>query len=690
MESVLKDAALAYAAKGWRVIPCYGVNDGTCGCGNPTCKSPGKHPLIGSWPKNATTDPEQVREWWSRWRNANIGVATGEGSGVFVLDLDGPAAVDELQRLEALHGELPRTVTARTGKGFHYYFRFDPDRPLRNRTKIGGVTMDVRTEGGYVITPPSAHASGTRYEWVNTPDRVEVAAAPGWLLDYLTGGGDQTVSRNTLPSQPSEGDDLDLESAPGVSEGGRHDAATRLIGKALARGTDPVEVLDLAYTWAERCDPPFDREAVKRMVKDFAAKDAAKLAPDTPDRKEPWPTMGGEAFHGLAGDFVRRVEPQTEADPNALLVQVLVVAGTAFGRNPHYRVEATDHNTNLFAVVVGDTGDGRKGTGFGRVRAVFPLDAQTRIAHGLSSGEGLIHHVRDPLYKKEATKKKGVVVDEKEVLVDEGVTDKRVLVYESEFQSVLAHMRRDTNILSNVLRQAWENGNLSTMTKHSPTKATAAHVGIIGNVTKEELVASLTAVDSANGFANRFLWVMSRQSKLLPFGGSPEGLADLQGPLTAAIAFAGSAGLVEFDADARGLWEQLYRGDLSRPRSGLFGKATSRAAPQTIRLAMVYALLDRSNVIRVEHLRAGAAVWRYCEQSARYIFGDRTGDPAADKILNAARRGPVKRKEVHKLFNNHLSAASIDAAVGRLVEQGLVRREWEQTGGRPSEVIVAV
>jgi len=133
----------------------------------------------------------------------------------------------------------------------------------------------------------------------------------------------------------------------------------------------------------------------------------------------------------------------------------------------------------------------------------------------------------------------------------------------------------------------------------------------------------------------------------------------------------------------------LYRG-FAVPRSGLFGKVTSRRAPQTIRLAVIYALLDRSKVIRAEHLRAAAAVWGYCEQSARYIFGDRTGNPVDDRVLQAVRERPRKMSEVHKLFSNHVPADQVRAALLRLSNQGLIRRERKQTGGRPSEVWTAV
>ena len=231
----------------------------------------------------------------------------------------------------------------------------------------------------------------------------------------------------------------------------------------------------------------------------------------------PWPSgLDGEAMHGIAGEFVRMVEPNTEADAAAILIQFLVCAGALIGRGPHYRVEGDEHHANLYALMVGATAKGRKGTSWGRVREVFERipDWKPHVS-GLASGEGLKYHVRDA---REGTKpnKNGELVTE---VVDEGVTDKRLLVVESEFASALRAAQRNGSTLSAAVREGWDTGNLRTLTKQDPVTATGAHVCIIGHITDDELRTELTATDSANGFANRFLFVAVRRSKSLPFGG---------------------------------------------------------------------------------------------------------------------------------------------------------------------------
>ena len=178
----LRDAALAYAERGWQVFPLHGVRDGSCSCGNPDCppRSRGKHPRTQHGVKDATDDVEQVEQWWSRWPDANIGIATGESSGFWVLDIDVRVHPDTgevmkdgeatLRDLEQANSALPVTLTAITGGGGrHMYFAWDEDAPPIGCPKGPGVGLDVRGEGGYVAAPPSRHVSGREYAWVNEP-----------------------------------------------------------------------------------------------------------------------------------------------------------------------------------------------------------------------------------------------------------------------------------------------------------------------------------------------------------------------------------------------------------------------------------------------------------------------------------------------------------------------------------------
>lgn len=412
----------------------------------------------------------------------------------------------------------------------------------------------------------------------------------------------------------------------------------------------------------------------------------------------PWPApLAQEAFHGLAGRFAHAIEPHTEADIAAVLVQFLVAFGNAIGSSAHYLVEADQHRMNLFAVMVGTTSKGRKGTSWGHVRrrlgAVDPTWAKERLLSGMSSGEGLIWAVRDPIYKHEAVKRSGRVTDYQDVLVDKGVEDKRLLVVEAEFASTLQVIRREGNTLSPLVRQAWDTGNLRTLTKNSPAVATGAHISIIGHITQQELLRQLETTEAGNGFANRFLWVCVRRSKLLPDGGQAGTVdwAPLESELAQAVQFARGVTRITRDDAAMQMWHAVYP-TLSEGHAGLLGAVISRAEAQVVRLAGVYALLDRSSVISPPHLEAALAVWEYAETSAKFIFGDSLGDPLADEILQALRNSSagLTRTDIRDLFSRNKGTTQITNALTLLRKHGLAEFKSEGTAGRPTEVWLAV
>jgi Protein of unknown function (DUF3987) len=410
-----------------------------------------------------------------------------------------------------------------------------------------------------------------------------------------------------------------------------------------------------------------------------------------------WPEPpSAEAFHGLAGKFVDIVSPHTESDPVALLVQFLVLFGNAAGRSSFFRVEADLHTTNINVILVGDTAAGRKGTSWSQARKPFEIADKewesNRVQSGLSSGEGLIWSVRDPIEQKQPIKEKGRVVDYQAVIADHGIEDKRLLVTETEFSSVLKIAEREGNTLTGVVRQAWDKGDLRLMTKSSPAQATGAHISIIGHIPQGELLRCLNSTDLGNGFANRFLWVSVRRSKLLPDGGHvPESeMSAIAKMLVSALEFARRGNELVRDAAARKVWHSVYE-SLSSRKSSLLGAVLSRAEAQVTRLSVIYALLDQSPIVKVEHLNAALALWEYCEASVRHIFGDAIGDPVADAILNALRgtTESLTRTDISNLFARNRDKQSIDLALSALAKQGLISPIREGTGGRPVEKWIA-
>jgi hypothetical protein len=190
------EAALAYARRGWAVLPLWTVDarrragKAKCACGNADCPSPGKHPigpLVPKGLKQATTDEEVIRRWWKAYPDANVGIATGKQSGIWAVDVDTIHEGDlSLEALLQEHGDLPKTPHSLTGGGGdHYVLVCPPDQEISNCKLAQGI--DIKGENGYIVAPPSHHASGFDYAWEVTEhfEDVAPAEAPTWLRDMV-------------------------------------------------------------------------------------------------------------------------------------------------------------------------------------------------------------------------------------------------------------------------------------------------------------------------------------------------------------------------------------------------------------------------------------------------------------------------------------------------------------------------
>jgi hypothetical protein len=378
-------------------------------------------------------------------------------------------------------------------------------------------------------------------------------------------------------------------------------------------------------------------------------------------------------YSGLAGAIVKTIAPHTEADPVAILGQLLVGAGSVVGRGAWFSVEATRHHANEFVVLVGDSAKARKGSSFDHVaRLLAGADPgfAKRTRTGLSTGEGLVWVVRDPAGS------------------DPGAEDSRLLVVEPEFVSVLKATGRDVNTLSPVLRLAWDGRPLQLLTRTSPARASAAHVAVIGHITASELRSHLSATEVHNGFLNRFVLLACRRVRLLPEGGDPDPLAGtgLEEELASSLAWARTAGVLRFSSAARMAWWETYA-SLSEALDGPHGAMCARAEAHVVRLALIYALLDKSGAIEAQHLEAALGLWDYSARSAEWALDQSCGDPLAEQIHVALLAAPegLTRTELRDLFWRNQSAQSIDLALVGLARSGRARARREATGGRPAE-----
>ena len=503
-------------------------------------------------------------------------------------------------------------------------------------------------------------------------------------FDFILQADEKVISH-----VPNKSKDWLVDALSNLVEGNRNATFASIAGKLLRDGHSSDEICALLLPHAEKCQFPLAelRREIDGLSKRYSK--PTKLHAPVSDSRNQWPEpIKQAAFYGLAGDIVRTIEPYSESDPAALLAQVIVVIGNMIGRGPHLLVEATRHYLNLFVVIVGASSRARKGTAWNHVHMMGGrLDdgwTRTRIKHGLSSGEGLIWHVRDPIYKLQK-KKSG---EYEEVMEDKGIDDKRLLVVEEEFSSPLKVMQREGNILSPILRCAWDKGGLESLTKNTPIKATDAHTSIIGHVTRDELLRCFDKTEAANGFGNRFLWICAKRSKILPDGGCvpEEDLAPILLDLAEAVNYARTVRELKRDEEAKKLWHEVYP-ELTRDTPGLLGAVISRGEAQVSRLSCFYALLDKSPIVKAVHLRAALAFWDFAERSARYIFGDRLGYPEADEILQALRANSegMTRTQIQQLFQRNKTAEQIQKALEFLLHNQFAEKIVEETSGRPAE-----
>lgn len=384
------------------------------------------------------------------------------------------------------------------------------------------------------------------------------------------------------------------------------------------------------------------------------------------------------AFRGRIGEFVKAVSEHTEATDAGVLAHLLPIVGVLAGGGVHVWAGGKQP-ARINAVVVGPTNCGRKGTACVPVdllmKNVCPKWWGSQRTDGLSSGEGLIVKV----------------ADEKD---DDGgtiYTEKRLQVIEEEFSRILVQIQRKDNILSQLIRSAFDTGDLRTLTVE-PREANNAHISVVGHITPEELEERLNHIEMANGFGNRFLWFHVYSDKFLPNTEPIPGAVFKQfAKWIKGLKNVGAAAVdrrVPLSTSAQKLWEDIYL-DLRRDKPEIAGAMQARGSSFVLRLALIYALArhPKPKQIQSDDLHSALAVWKYSAASVDYLFQSVTGDKFADKLLTLLDQGPMTKTD----FNKHLSVRQknlLSKTLEKLENDGFVettvrRREG---AGRPAHV----
>jgi Primase C terminal 1 (PriCT-1) len=531
---------------------------------------------------SAVADPAVRRGFIARYvprENLYLGVAVRkDGSsgaaenlaalGALFVDLDFKHTPELETREKVAAFPVQPTLVVHTGGGLHVYYGLREPFALADDAARDSVKTLLRRLGRALGGDLSAAEPARVLRVPGTFNhKPEYGTPRPVVLELCEPSGRYNLSEleEWLPPAPPEdspGTPFEMPVAK-VGQGERNALLFRLARSLKAKGLTPAAILAAARAENQaKCDPPHDETEVQRAVhsalsqpdRPWAGPAASPGRRGTAPDDDHWPKLAPEALYGLPGQVVAAIDKYTEADRVATLLTFLVAAGNLLGAGPHAQAGEDRHPGRLYAALVGESSKGRKGMSWRAVlRLLAMVDApwaRTRIASGLSSGEGVIYHVRDPREERQPIKERsGRVIDYQTVIVDPGVEDKRLLVEEPELASVLRRMDRESNSLSAVLRQAWDDGNLGTLTKNSPLRATGAHVSLLAHVTRAELVVNLGATERVNGFGNRFLYALVRRSKELPDPApipltvlpAPRGLADRGHDLGAADGGPGGA-----------------------------------------------------------------------------------------------------------------------------------------------------
>jgi hypothetical protein len=695
------------------------------------------------WNSGPFEEPDRWRKRLARHRG-NVGLLCGRGLVAVDFDLYKPDGAVTYQILDDA-GLIPAdTVRAHSGGGgLHVLLRYDPERwhvgcgDLKDRALADGTRLpgggEFKGESGYVVVAPSVHPdTGLAYIWEDGcgPGDIPVARAPEELLALLgyriTGqgprrgpGGWETWTSGALDETSDETMAVLLEHFGAHSPIVHKDreppwgSVTRS-GKKPDGGTSatvgyvaPGVVKVWSTRWPGLDDRPYTLGELRRLAgldppeQIHVRQGPALELPDgyrlwrEGDETVPVPVLGPAAYHGPIGDYLTLVDGETEAHPAAVGSKLLGSVGCLIGRRAQIWNGEHFHHPNLFALTVGKTSTGAKGvadrTADLLVTEIEPGFAVRHVIGGFGSGEALLDDVRDTEGDDEPVEKRRVIV-------------------EAEFARVLQVARREHNILSVIIRNAFDYAPIRHRTKaHGRITATDHHLSVDGSITPEELLTLSAELDLKNGWLNRFMFFHSHLTTVLPFGGRIDReelgrVADnvraaldwLEEPVPVGGTHRRYNVLDDVDTTPAALraLAQVYDPWYRQIREGTapLKDLTCRQHVHVPRLMLIFAVLDRAPSLTVEHFDAARAWNDYSVATAMRVFGaglvGKVGqllaairDAGSDGLDGTAQR---------KAFHDHLSGDEMTDLRAELESRHLAHTVTVPTGGRARIVSYAV
>lgn len=440
---------------------------------------------------------------------------------------------------------------------------------------------------------------------------------------------------------------------------------------------------------ARNGETPDSEETDQPNAEDLKRESRERFEYYTKDRSTFPAPMRPIALHGIAGRIVGLMAQHCESSLESLLFQFLIAAGNTVGRSAYVYAGGPWLFPNEYTICVGATARGRKGTAYKMCEHLFGVVAPEWLDNctdsDMQSGEGIVHRIRDEIRgipKTDRRKKKLSNEPPEEIVLDTGVGDKRLLIVEEEISNVLKMARRQGNTLTETYRKGWDSPRkLRTSNKNSPLAVSDPHLSMIGHTNKEELLQTLNDIELSNGFANRILWCASQRTELKPdvdwldWTRYPEIIEELQIVLNQRFANTDEPYQFKRTPQANDLWKELYRKlNNQKPYISFIDGVLVRDTSHLIKLSLLYAILDQSDMIEPVHLEAALALCDYSQASARWIFAERTGNPLANTIFWALLRNPegMNRDRINnEVTGRNGTKVQMDHALEALARNGM-------------------
>lgn len=696
---VLEDALYYADHHRFATLPLHGVTPQGCLCGKTDCNSPGKHPSTPNGLKNASLDPAVLTQLFQSKHSPNIGIATGPISNIFVVDIDGAQGEASLSNFPP----LPPTLTSTTGRGRHLVFRY-PSRKVFTRAGKFAPGLDIRGEGGYIVAPPSIHATGVVYEWIDPT--IAPADAPDWLLDIICKPPEQqtyTPPPATISPDWSVDDvrellsfiDPDILYDDWIAVG----MALHSEGHSLAvwdewsrRGTKYRPGCTIPHWKSFRPNAGIGFGTVVHMaaLSGWKPREITSLSlDDHPAREFILRVQRGE-FHtqntentqntynvlfdplkipGLVGDTIREiVNTSQKPQPELALLNTLTALGAIFGRR---YASPMDTRTNLYTVGIAVTAAGKDHSR----RFIKRLMNESKLDNFIGedtiiSGAGLITSI--------AKRPSQIMhLDEFGMLL-EAITDQRGAHYMKAASKVITEMYSTS-------AGAFIGGQYADK-KMETTKIPAPNLCIYGTTTPEKYTSALSRTAVASGELNRFIVIrpaVDRPTRRRYMGSAQpssqlisQWAALIDSPILNHSTFQPEVVTVPWPGLDDRLWDMGLYEDSQIAQHEQTGALWGRYRENTIKVSMILAIARNPVVpiIEATDLDIAEAIVSQAIQYAMTIADDHMADSQHEKdcqdIMEAIKRagGSIKRSALYNA-TRRMDMKQRNMALDSLMEQ---------------------